>query len=204
MKKTENLVGKKFNMLTVLRENGKNKRGERMWECVCECGNTKSYRTSRLLSLDTKNCGCFRIKTTTERLTTHGETGCRLYMIWASMKRRCLSPKEMAYPFYGGRGISFCEKWIDYLPFKTWAISSGYKNNLTIERINTNGNYSPDNCRWATMQEQAMNRRTTVYIDSGNGVPIRLWEYAEQNNMTNKQADSKMRTGKIKRVERGI
>lgn len=109
----------------------------------------------------------------------HGDFGTRLYRIWAGVKRRCNNPHMKAYPAYGGRGISVCEQWNEYVPFKEWAIANGYSDSLTLDRIDSDGNYEPDNCRWITMQEQAHNRRYKFCV-TYHGVTKPLFEWAEE------------------------
>lgn len=99
----------------------------------------------------------------------------RLYKIWEMMKRRCINPKDKDYPRYGGRGIKLCKEWYASTNFMRWALSNGYKDTLTIDRIDTNGNYSPDNCRWTDTVTQSNNKRNTIYIDyQGEKVPLSI------------------------------
>lgn len=108
----------------------------------------------------------------------HGDRGKRLYRIWKNMRQRCFNPNCPAYPAYGGRGISACKEWDDYLTFKEWALKNGYCDNLTLDRINNNLGYSPENCRWATIKEQSNNTRTNRVL-SFNGQNRTMSQWAE-------------------------
>ena len=148
MPKLNDLTGQRFGRLTVL------ERTELKWLCKCDCGNKKIVAGGHLVSGDTKSCGCLRIK--------HGMRNTRLYSIWHGMKERCYNTKHKFYKHYGGRGIKVCEEWKnDFQTFADWALSHGYADNLTIDRIDVNGNYEPSNCQWATNAEQQRNKRNS-------------------------------------------
>ena len=138
----------------------KNLKGKRAWECLCDCGNMHTVKTNYLTSGAVKSCGCWN-KDHPPRLL-HGKSNTRIYSIFAGMHRRCTDIKHAKSMLnYISRGITVCDEWQDVLVFEKWALSSGYKNTLTLDRIDGNGNYEPSNCRWATPTTQSRNRRKT-------------------------------------------
>ena len=154
-----------------------------MYKCQCDCGNTHIAHKGLLLSGNIKSCGCLQHeeeyrKVNSERQKTHGMTNTLLYKCWNSMKNRCNNPKMENYSIYGGRGISYCKEWEHFEPFMDWALKNGYKEELSIDRIDVNGNYEPNNCRWVTLKQQARNRRGTYFI-TYNGETHCLTEWAE-------------------------
>jgi hypothetical protein len=130
-----------------------------MWECACDCGNIKTVAGPKLKSGNTKSCGCLNRELLSSR-KIHGLSRNRLHNIWCGMKARCLNKRVASYPNYGGRGISICNEWLhDAKVFCEWAFSNGYDDTKSIDRIDVNGNYQPDNCRWASPSEQHRNTR---------------------------------------------
>lgn len=173
MGKKQDLQGRRFGKLVVLKEDGRI--GSNVaWICRCDCGNEVRVRSSSLLSGNTTTCGCGRI----EAITTHNQTGTRLFNVWRNIKERCENKNYKTYPHYGGRGIRLCDEWHDFEVFERWAKTHGYGQGLTIDRIDVNGNYEPSNCRWVTPKQQARNRRKTVFLEH-NGEKRSLAEWAE-------------------------
>lgn len=173
-----NLLGRKFGRLTVISRASNNKHGKARWLCQCECGKRKAILANSLLSGKTKSCGCYRKEVAPHNnLPKHGMSGTRLWTIWCGMKSRCYYPKNIAFKNYGDRGIRVCPEWVDnFLAFHEWALKNGYADNLTIDRINCDGNYEPSNCKWSTYEEQENNRRDTVYLTiQGQTLPVSEW-----------------------------
>lgn len=155
------LSGEKFGRLTATKRVGVNKNKKVLWECVCECGNKINVPTSNLTTGHTRSCGCINV----DRLKTHGHSHTRIWGIWQGMLRRCYDENCTNYQGYGGRGISVCNEWReDFSAFLRWANENGYMDTLTIDRTDVNGNYTPENCRWATMKEQCNNKRSNEYL----------------------------------------
>lgn len=117
-----------------------------------------------LIAGNVRSCGCIAKQRSREQLLVHGDTGTRLHGIWCSMRRRCDDQKCKDYKNYGARGITYCEEWREYIPFRDWALSHGYNDSLSIDRIDVDGNYEPNNCRWTDMKAQANNKRNNHYI----------------------------------------
>lgn len=183
-----NLIGQKFGRLTVIEKVGTRKKpcGKTImiWKCKCDCGNITEANTSALRSGEKSSCGCLRKerkpksgkKTNDNQIrniknydtgeylqaicSEHGLSRSRLYNIWQAMKTRCYNKNHKFYKDYGGRGIKICKEWQhDFMSFREWAVNNGYKDSLTIDRIDVNGNYEPSNCRWVTMSVQNKNKR---------------------------------------------
>ena len=199
MKLKVKLDGERFGRLSVVGiaekpPNSKNRHSR--WLCRCDCGNMVVVASDKLTNGNTKSCGCLRLEVSTEKIKkygkphiTHGKSKDRLYNIYNHMKARCYNAKNRKYKDYGGRGITICEEWRNsFEAFHTWAMANGYSDDLTIDRINVNGNYCPGNCRWATQKEQQNNKRmnhkvvycgeevTLAQLSEKTGVPMgTLW-----------------------------
>lgn len=158
-----NIQGEKYGRLLVIDYTRKSTTGNAMWMCRCECGNSKEVASGHLRSGHTTSCGCRQKERAGEANTTHGLRKDPLYETWASIKRRCYNKNVNSYNDYGGRGIKMCNDWKNnFVAFFTWAKSSNYKKGLSIERIDVNGNYCPENCTWIPRCEQSKNTRKSV------------------------------------------
>ena len=173
----KDLTGKKFEKLTVIDYDHSNNGA--YWLCRCDCGNTKVIRGSSLIKGVTTSCGCKSRKMSIERSTIHGMTNTRLYKIRQAMISRCYKENAVSYPKYGAKGITVCEEWLGengFINFYNWAIKNGYEEHLTLDRIDSTGNYEPSNCRWATYKEQANNTKSTVFLTyNGETKPASEW-----------------------------
>ena len=140
------------------------------WICKCDCGNIIKVITNNLTSGNSKSCGCLNLENVISRNTTHGERYSRLYKVWENIKSRCYLKSNSRYKNYGGRGISVCDEWKNsFEKFSEWAYANGYDGSAefgecTIDRIDVDGNYCPENCRFVNIKSQANNRTNTYYI----------------------------------------
>lgn len=180
----EKYIGKKYGSRTIIADAGIAKNGHHMVKCRCDCG----YENLIYL-YDLKNGNrlkCYRCSLKTRKTyKTHGKSKNKLYKVWQGMRERCYYKKHKCYEYYGARGITVCNEWNNsFEVFYEWAINNGYKEGLTIDRINANGNYEPDNCRWATTSEQSINRRIQKNNSSGY-IGVR-----QNNNKKNKWESS--------------
>lgn len=185
-----NLIGNKYGRLTVLEDSGDRCWGGIMWNCQCECGNTINVVGKSLKNGSTTSCGCYR----RDLMTIHGESRTRLYEVWENMIDRTTNPNNNKYQNYGGRGISVCDEWKEYINFSNWAKENGYNDSLTIDRIDVNGKYEPSNCRWATQQVQANNRTNNYYI-TWNDKTQSLKDWSRELNLTYDTLRSRLKRG---------
>lgn len=178
-------IGLRFGRYIVLKESERHKKSNgasyRRFLCLCDCGTQKIVRLSSLVSGTTKSCGCLHKEIASTVLkktsTTHGKSKTKIYYIWAQMIRRCNSPKSKDFHRYGGRGIKVCERWLN--SFEDFESDMGYREpGLTLERIDTNGDYEPNNCKWASYKDQARNTRRNR-LHTIDGVTHCLAEWCE-------------------------
>lgn len=189
------ITGQKFGRLTAIRYVGRSKGRQSLWEFRCDCGKTIIAQKHNVRNGHTKSCGCYNIELLSKRNRTHGETRTRLYNIWHDMVYRCYGEKHKSYPLYGGKGITVCDEWKDsFETFRDWSLQNGYADNLSIDRIDSTGNYEPSNCRWATDIEQAnnTNRNRLCTID---GVTDTLANWCRKYNMPYVTASSRVLRG---------
>ena len=182
MSNFRDLTGQRFGELVVIERATTAKGRQTRWFCRCDCGKETIVYAGNLTRGSTKSCGCTRAKKAGQKLATHRETKTRLYQIWYNMITRCYNPNSSHYEHYGARGITVCDNWRKYENFRSWALDSGYQDDLTIERIEVNGNYEPSNCKWATRKQQANNKRTSRYIEF-NGERRTVAEWADSMGM---------------------
>jgi hypothetical protein len=163
------LTGQRFERLSVVEYAGFDKHRRALWKCLCDCGKESIVVGANLRCGYTKSCGCLFSEMNTGITREVGKSS-RLYKIWAGMKQRCSNSKNKNYDRYGGRGITVCPEWMEYKPFQEWALSHGYATGLTIERVENNKGYGPENCEWKTRQDQAINRDFHPSLSGERGV----------------------------------
>lgn len=178
MGKALELSGKKFGMLTVISLEGSDSKHRRLFLCKCDCGKECIKVGTLMVAGKVRSCGCMAQNNFDQ--TTHGQSKTHLYGVWHTMKSRCNNPNAQHYKNYGAVGIAVCDEWNeDFLAFHDWAISNGYQEGLTIDRIDVNGNYCPENCRWITQKEQCNNKGNNRYIEH-NGQVKTLHQLADE------------------------
>lgn len=181
-------TGERVGRLTIVKIAGRDKHGNIVWECKCDCGNIKNIVGRHINTAHTISCGCYNKEHNLgkARNTKHNQSKTRLYKIWAHIRVRCNKDGKVRYKYYNERGIEVCAEWEKFEKFYEWAIENGYDDNLTIDRIDYNKGYSPDNCRWATIEQQNNNKRNNiVYVIDGERLTLK--QISEKFNINYKK-----------------
>lgn len=190
--KYKDISGQKFGRLTVLYKLRNYHKKHTYWLCICECCNFKEVYLGSLTSGATTSCGCYHKEIVKNVNLKHGKRHTSLYKIWRDIKQRCYNKHNTRYKDYGKRGIIVCDEWLsDFTNFYTWAMTNGYNDKLSIDRIDVNGNYEPNNCRWATAKQQARNRRSCKYF-TYNGKTHCIKEWCEILNLNYKTVSTRL------------
>lgn len=196
MGKLKDISGNRYGELTVVRFYGKaNNSRESEWECICDCGNMVIVRGSNLKKGNTTSCGCKAKERLRNINLSHDLSGTKLYSVWKGMKTRCNNSNTMYYQRYGGRGIKVCDEWDDdFKVFYDWANSNGFLEELTLDRIDNNGNYCPENCRWVDMKEQSNNTRKNRCV-TYQGETKNLAQWCEYLGISGNMVRSRLHRG---------
>jgi hypothetical protein len=194
-------IGVKNNMLTIIEETQRTGvNNDRMVRCLCECGKQTIIKLISFKNGHIKSCGCLLGIKRTEKADVMGLSRSRIYHIWKNMFQRCYNPKTPYFKNYGYRGIIICQEWHTFKSFYEWAMDNGYNKTLTIERIDNNKSYFPENCKWATHKEQNQNRRDNVYF-TNNGVTLCIQEWATILGVSRKKIAYNIKRKTLKEIE---
>lgn len=191
------IVGQKYGKLTVVEYLGIRRANcghtASWFKCICDCGNECEKKGTTLKTGKSNSCGCLYKELAHKKPNYHGKRNIKLYQVWCSFRRRCNSPTDAAYKNYGGRGIGYAPEWDDYLTFERWAFENGYKQDvgLTLERIDVNKGYTPENCCWASRKRQSNNKRNNLYFTL-DGVTHTLAEWCEIYKVPYSRVDARM------------
>ena len=198
MPKAQDLSGRRYGRLIVLgRAYDKPSTHGTRWECLCDCGKKTIVTRDHLISGGTRSCGCLHDEVSIQKCydrAKHNMAGTRIYHLWAGMRARCENEKFKFYFRYGGRGIKVCDEWKDFVNFYEWAKSNGYRDDLSIDRIDNNGNYEPSNCRWITLSQQQRNRRSNRLV-TYKGETRCLKEWCEILDMSYTAVHKRLKAG---------
>ena len=179
------LTGQRFGRLTVIKYTDKRNNRGVVWLCRCDCGNLIYVRSTSLVDKNTQSCGCLHKERLEQARFKHGDYGTRLYATYHRMKNRCLNPNNKNYKYYGGKGVQICPKWKEnYLAFKKWALANGYKSGLTIDRIDNDGDYSPQNCQFITQSE---NSKRSVKLHIKNRKRNKLGQFMDYDKENSRE-----------------
>lgn len=191
MAKIREVLGERFGRLVVVKRVPMENTTRKMYLCKCDCGKEIITSGTSLRIGASTSCGCYKVDRTKEVNTKHGKKKTRLFKVWLSIKNRCSYTNGIGYKYYGGRGITVCDEWLhDFQAFYDWSMANGYKeeispngrNRWTIDRIDNNKGYSPDNCRWVTIEVQANNKTTNHFVEY-NGEKLTLSQIAKRYNI---------------------
>ncbi len=186
------LTGQRFGRLVVIDQAPSDKAGHTCWNCLCDCGRKTVVAGIKLKSGQIVSCGCKR----DESRIRHGKYHTRLYTIWGNMKQRCGNPRNTSFRRYGGRGIKVCQEWANsFEAFYKWAMAHGYADNLQIDRIDNDGDYTPDNCRWIPQSENLNHTSRNVFITI-DGDKKTVAEWAKITGVNEKTIRNRLKAGK--------
>lgn len=194
--KKANLIGQKFNRLTVI---GRVKRKRVYWICECDCGNIKEIQTTHLKSGATQSCGCLHKEIISINSKKHGMHNTKTYTLWKNMRQRCNNKNLPSYKNYGGRGIKYCNDWENFEVFKKWCMENGYSEEKQLDRIDNNKGYCPSNCRFTTSLQNNMNRRNTVRVEG-----LTLKQISKKYNIKYTTVHSRYYDNKAKSLDQSI
>lgn len=202
MPKKLDLIGQKFNRLTVISKSGQNKHKKTLFKCRCDCGNETIVVGSGLLSGNTNSCGCLQVERAVAAVkkacTKHGLANHPLYTVWIDINRRCYNPKDTTFHNYGARGIKVCNEWRkDFKSFYDWCIENGWSYGLEVDRYpDNNGDYHPDNCRITTCKENCNNKRTNVHATI-DGVTMTAAEWSDITGINRSVIAKRIKSGVV-------
>lgn len=195
MSRSSKYIGRQYGNLTIIEFVKKTSGNHLIYTCLCTCGTVKDIHLSNLQGGRTSSCGCLHRRIISETHRTHGESDTRLYTVWGNMKSRCENSNVDSYQYYGDKGISICKEWCDdFTTFKDWADSSGYAENLSIDRIDNDKGYLPENCRWVDGKTQSRNRDYAWFVTIG-GVRRHAKDWCEINEINYKTAHARKSRG---------
>ena len=186
----KDLTNQRFGRQIAVMPCGKNKYGNMLWLCKCDCGAEHIVASGKLIQGKSKSCGCYKRDICTEQLKKHGITTGgkpRTFVIWNGIKARCLNPNSTSYKSYGGRGIGICEEWLTFENFHKWAMRNGYEDSLEIDRIDNDGGYCPENCRWVTKSFNRVHQRKTRFIEIW-GIELSISGWCKEIRMSKSSA----------------
>lgn len=187
------MQGQKFGRLTVIQKAERDRNGNPQWLCQCDCGQVRLAWEGKLKSGHTKSCGCLKIDMFRARVRRHGQHESPTYSSWEKMISRCLNPNDYRYADYGGRGIEVCERWRDFVNFFE-DMGERPGSEYSLDRIDVDGSYCPENCRWATRKEQQRNRRVNRLVQL-DGETVTVTEAAELTGISEDVLRSRLRRG---------